>query len=244
MPTFRGTGTPGTLMVEHCEIFTTIVGSNAFNSQRIALIPNNFVWLNSVATCFSRFRWKRIQMEYMTQSPTSQGGQVALGATYDGGEQVPAAAVAEVAAMAHSQLIPTWMPGLNRTVTYDCSRWSKPWYEYLQLDDIPTKFELNSYTPGYLNVGWQTQVNGQRVGDILCHYTIEFLDPIPTRLQTQIPQNILRQQLHPDPEPEDDPQRLLASALRAISLRLAPGEEEESFEEPLSLEQRKSSPTS
>jgi len=161
-----------------------VLGSSAFSAVYYMLIPQLFPWLAGVAGNFSRYRWKRLEFSFITSSPTSQSGHIAMGAMYDWNDtQVAPNSIQEVAALAHSFLCPVWAPsgGVLGTTRFDTTRWNKPWYSHHQ---PTTSLEFSDvFVPGWLAVGRHTQVNGQSVGHLVARYEIEFLDPIPQRLQ-------------------------------------------------------------
>lgn len=169
--------------VSNQELFETMNGTNTFSANRWACVPALFPWLSGVAPNFSRFRWTRLLFEFITASPTSQGGSVAMGAGYDVMDQQPTS-LAEISAMAHSQLVEVWNPaGSGCRVAFDATRWNQPWYSNIPIPTAgipPTEARsYQDYIPGWLYFGRATQVNGQTIGHIRVTYTIEFIDPIP-----------------------------------------------------------------
>nr|UHS71598.1 MAG: putative coat protein [Barnaviridae sp.] len=171
-------GNSNGLVVTHHELMTTVIGSSAFAALRAPMIPASFSWLDGIAKCFSRFRWRALRADFITASPTSQGGTVALGAAYDSLDVLPQS-IGDLAALAHSSVVPVWsQPGAIFSTTFDPLRWSKPWYPYIA--SVADSQATNEYSPAYLYFGRETQVNGQPIGHIQVSYTIEFIDPIPS----------------------------------------------------------------
>lgn len=178
-PRISASSTVGGCVVSHSEILDSPTGTTDFSVNRYAMVPNVFAWLNGLGANWSRFRWLSLRADYVTASPTSQGGTIALGATYDTpGELIES--LSEMKALAHSFVGPVWQQaGLTQhSVVYDCQRWSKPYYSY---NSGPARLPI-SYIPAFLQFGKQTQVNGQVIGHVVVSYTIEFLDPIPSRV--------------------------------------------------------------
>lgn len=174
-------GTNGTVLVSHSELLFTMVGTTGYTSETWPVTPYVLPWLSGVARNFSRFRWRNVRFEFVTSSPTSQGGSVAMGVTYDRAELNPSS-LAEVAAMAHSFVGPVWtQPGQTlHSCALDPTRWSKPWYTF---GFTGTTADEQDYTPAWITFAKQTQVNGQPIGQVLVTYDIEMVDPIPSRLQ-------------------------------------------------------------
>jgi hypothetical protein len=179
-PTYGGG--QASLTVTHTESLGELLGSAAFAANYYMLIPATFPWLRGVAQNFSRYRWKKLEFSFITSSPTSQSGHVAMGALYDWNDAGKATSIADIHALSHSFLSPVWNgPGPLGVVRFDPSRWNKPWYSH----HIPTEDFVASemYVPGWLAVGRHTQVNGQSVGHMVVSYQIEFLDPLPAKFQ-------------------------------------------------------------
>lgn len=176
--------TLGGCTVSHSEIIRSPNGSTAFTGVALAMVPNNFAWLDGLAKNFSRYRWLSLRIDYVTASPTSQGGTIGMGATYDALDALPNS-MAEMNALAHSFVGPVWtQPGQTmHSVSYDATRWSRPWYSYTNVSQVPNGAATTA-VPSYLLFATQTQVNGQLVGHIVATYTMEFLDPIPARINT------------------------------------------------------------
>jgi hypothetical protein len=180
-PTFRSMNTPGTcgISVSHSEILTTVNGSTAFSGLRIPMVPSVFAWVQGVGVNFSRFRWTSLRADFVTASPTSQGGTIAMGAVYDEADTLPNS-IGEMKSLAHSIVAPVWgQPGtVSHSTVFDPSRWSKPWYSFTTANAAAANF----YSPAYLVFGRQTQNNGQPIGHLVVTYTIEMIDPVPSRI--------------------------------------------------------------
>nr|UHS71608.1 MAG: putative coat protein [Barnaviridae sp.] len=181
-PAMRASSTPGTcgVVISHTEVIDSINGSTSFSGIRYPMVPAIFSWLNGVGRNFSRFRWLSLKAEFVTASPTSQGGSIAMGAIYDSEDQFPDS-ITEMMGLAHSHVAPVWsQPGLvsHRTV-FDPTRWSKPWYPYGSGGLVGVS---DTYSPAFLLFGRETQVNGQLIGHLVVTYSIEMVDPIPANI--------------------------------------------------------------
>lgn len=175
-PVFSGAAEGG-LCVSHRESIADVVGTSSFGATYYALLPENFAWLAGVARNFSRYRWELLEFTFVTSSPTSQYGQIAMGALYDSTDTL-ATSLREVAAMAHSFLSPVWSP-MPGVVKYDCNNWNQKWYA-----NQPFSTDLSTEKiPGWLAVATLTQVNGNSIGHLMVNYKIRFSDPIPAILQ-------------------------------------------------------------
>nr|UHS71547.1 MAG: putative coat protein [Barnaviridae sp.] len=178
----RYSGSAGRLVVTHREVLYNVLGTTAFSFVQLPATVSAMPYLKGVAQNFSRYRWNALRYSFVTASPTSQGGTIAMGATYDGLDSTPES-IAEVSALAHGISTPVWSaPGVAAcSVTLDCTRWSRPWYSYF--DGSVSLEDAVSWVPAFIYLGRQTQVNGQQVGWIEVEYSVEFLDPIPARMQ-------------------------------------------------------------
>lgn len=177
------------MVVQHSEVFATLNGTNGFSGNRWVVVPQLFPWLNGVASNFSRYRWLDVQFEFITASPTSQGGSIAMGAGYDVVDAEPES-LEEVAAMSHGVLEQVWSgAGGGLSVAFDCTKWNQAFYNYIPIPTtgIPAgqARSYQAYIPGVLYFGRDTQVNGQTIGQIRAHYTICLEDPIPSRINTE-----------------------------------------------------------
>lgn len=182
-PQYRSAPTRGGIVVSHSEIVLSPTTTQAFTVQRMALVPNIFAWLQGLARCFSRYRWLSLRADFVTSSSTNVGGSVAMGATYDVPGELPNS-LAEMKALAHSFVGPVWStPGtIQHSVVYDGSRWSKPYYSY---NSNPPSQPV-TYIPAFLHFAAATTTNGQPLGNVVISYAIEFLDPIPARINEQV----------------------------------------------------------
>lgn len=174
------------MVVQHSEVFATLNGTNGFSGNRWVVVPQLFPWLNGVASNFSRYRWLQVGFEFITASPTSQGGSIAMGAGYDVVDDTPNS-LEEVAAMSHGVLEQVWSGvGGGLSVDFDCTKWNQAFYNYIPIPaaGIPSgqARSYQAYIPGVLYFGRDTQVNGQTIGQIRAHYTICLEDPIPSRI--------------------------------------------------------------
>lgn len=181
-PLYKSGSRPGSLVVSHHESMGELLGTTAFSATYYMLIPALFAWLSGVAKNFSRYKWNRLSISWVTSSPTSQSGTVAMGVLYDYNDtSVAMTGIEEVLALAHSFMCPVWSPpnGVLGTSTLDSTRWSRPWY----VNHMPTTpSQYDEFVPAWLTVGKQTQVNGQPIGHLVASYEVEFSDPIPARI--------------------------------------------------------------
>lgn len=232
-PAYRGGGSSGSLVVSHRELVTNVIGTTAFNGLRIPMIPSTFPWLDGPARCFSRYRWLSLSVEFITSSPTSQGGTIAMGAAYDGLDALPNS-IEEVSSLSHGFSGPVWgPPGVMGRVVFDPQRWSKPWYSYIPSEPEPNRDPISradevNYVPAFLLFGRATQVNGQPIGRLAVSYSIEFLDPIPSRLNTDpLPASLAASfrravKWGDEGEVEQDPVRELTSTLANLLAAAVP----------------------
>lgn len=227
-PRFRPGGPPGSIVVSHSEIVSSELGTTDFSVFRLGLTPSAFAWTGGVAANWSRFRWRSISFEFVTSSPTSQGGTVAMGATYDRMDQLPNS-IAEVRQLAHSCVMPVWSQPASvlHRVVYDCSRWARLYYSVVDGASIAPG-EQQAYIPGYFILGKQTQVNGQQIGHVVVRYELELIDPIPARLQPDPtdPDSLRVTKVFPGPPAPRTPESMLAESVsqltQLMSLALGP----------------------
>lgn len=160
------------------EAITSEPANGSFSSDEYAMVPVEFKWLKTIAQGFSRYRWRSLRVEFITSSSTQDRGQVALGATYDGLDDL-AQDMAEMSQLAHSVTGPVWS---NQTLVFDATRWSHQWYSYANSIALEPE-ETNEYVPAWLQFGRDVP-NGGNIGALHAYYEIEFIDPIPARMNS------------------------------------------------------------
>lgn len=244
-PTYRSSTKEGGMIVSHSEILSSELGTNGFEATRWAMVPSVFPWLEGVAHNWSRFRWLSLSVEFVTSSPTSQGGSVAMGASYDEIDQLPSS-IGEMKELAHSCVLPVWStPGsVPHRVVFDCSNWGRPNYSFLPIGTgegpgpvLPDS--LQAYVPGYFTFGKATQVNGQQIGHVVVRYVIEFLDPIPSRINHEAvvaenERSLITRRAVPGPPNPASPDELLRQAvvqLATLTVRAAHAQDAEDAED-------------
>jgi len=212
-PNYR-TSPMGGIIISHKEVVSTVLGSTAFSSYEMFVIPQAFTWVSGLAQNFSRYRWLRIRYEFVTNSPTSQAGTVAMGAVYDHDDRPPET-LAEVQALAHSWMGPVWSPpgSVLGGVEIDCSRMNNMWYPYKN----PFEAADSSNVPALIRIGIETQVNGQIVGHVVAHYELELIDPIPRRMNENNNEALLLHNVPPPALPGSSIEERLTSTLELLT---------------------------
>ena len=213
-PRFIGGPQPGVMRIAHHEVMTNVTGTTAFTSLAFGQNVGTRAWLGGVAQNFSRFRWVRFKATYVTTSSTTDRGDVSLGVIYDAIDALPQS-MAEASALANSMTVPVWSSSQQGQcdLVVDCSRQSKPFYNFLSLDEGATMDpqDLDTFVPFWVLVSKQTSINGQLVGRVYVDYEIELSDPIPSRMNTTpsiAAVGLIRRTAEdPDPAPIPDPTR-------------------------------------
>lgn len=238
-PRILGSPQPGVMRVAHHEVMTNVTGTTAFTSVAFGQNVGVRAWLGGVAQNFSRFRWIRFKVTYITTSSTADRGDVSLGVIYDAIDSLPQN-MAEASALANSVTVPVWSSSQQGQcdLVVDCSRQSKPFYNFLSLDEGATMDpqDLDTFVPFWVLVSKQTSINGQLVGRVYVDYEIELSDPIPSRMNTT-PQVaavglIRRTAADPDPTPTPDPTgEMLKDVVRGLSILAARAAEDDESED-------------
>lgn len=177
-PQYSGAG-PGALVITHEEPYATVPAGN-FESFREPMIPNQFPWLNGVASNFSRFRWRKIEAYYQSASDTGVNGEISLGWMFDWDAEPQDSTEAQ--SMHRTVVCPPWS-NLCLPTTVDTNRFSKTSYPYItqsQYDGMDPN-DVISYVPTWLVIGRYAS-GSQNVGRIRVRYTIELMNPIPSRM--------------------------------------------------------------
>lgn len=222
------------------EALTALPANGSFSSDEYAMVPEEFKWLKTIAAGFSRYRWRMLRVEFITSSSTQDRGQVSLGATYDGLDYL-AQDMAEMSQLAHSVTGPVWS---NQTLVFDANRWSHQWYSYTNSLNLEPG-ETNEYVPAWLQFG-RDVTNGGNIGSLHAYYEIEFIDPIPARMNsavqpsietgdTTVTENGFRRAYRKLKEEKPTTEDLLLEAFRSL-LALRSGSEEAEEEEERRIE--------
>lgn len=184
-PRTRASGSA--LIVSHTEALEPVVQTTTL-TKRIALVPSALPWLRGVAGSYSKFRWRRLRVFYLTQVSTNNDGRVALGFNYDDEDALPES-VSALTSLHRASFGPVWSgtQGFDSANPFrpsdlvhcdlDASRASKPWYPYATATQLTEAESANPYSPAYLNVGIDGATANKTVGTLYVTYEIELIEP-------------------------------------------------------------------
>lgn len=175
------------LIISHTEALQAVTQSASVTS-RIPLVPAGLPWLRGVAASYSKFRWRRLRVFYLTQVSTNNDGRVAVGFNYDSEDALPAD-VSALTSLHRASFGPVWSgtQGFDSANPFrptdlvhcdlDASRASKPWYPYATAAQLTDAESANPYTPAYLNIGVDGATADKTVGTLYVTYEIELIEP-------------------------------------------------------------------
>lgn len=187
----RMRATNGGVVITNTESFGAVDTNGAFTASRNALTPSSLPWLSKVAAAYSKFRWKRLRVFYLTQVSTTAEGRFAMGLTYDQLDTIPTN-LNQIISLNRATFGPVWsgQGGFDATAPFqakpgmvcldvDTARFAKPWYPYVttaQLTDLPADTQ-GSYVPASLVSGTDGTVGTKVVGSVYVTYEIELIEP-------------------------------------------------------------------
>lgn len=184
--------------VQNTEVLFTFTGGAGFSTSRFALIPGLGLWMDGVAVNFSKFAWRHLRFIYVPQTSTSSSGTIALSLGYDMDDAAPLSIVAAQQAY-HSVSSPVWggfdgvgtlhnygpiMPGavaMDVDVTRFGTESNYKYYPYItvaEFNAIPTLFQQNIYSPGYIDITAAGGSVSSTGGAVFVQYIIELIEPV------------------------------------------------------------------
>lgn len=201
----RITGGRESIIVQNTERFGVVPVSAAGATffTRLDLVPCNLGWLNGVAQNYSKYRWISVHLYYIPSCATSTSGTVAYGLIYDNNDSVTGTTVALVQQVNRSVSGPVWAgyegtSGLNSDslavpngamcVVVDVARFDKPYYKFAtttQIGGLPAS-DSGTYIPVSVLVATDGALAAENVGYIMAKYTIELIEPIPSKLNDEV----------------------------------------------------------
>lgn len=182
----------GGVIITNTESFGSVDTNGAFTASRNALTPSAMPWLSRVAAAYSKYRWKRLRVFYLTQVSTTAEGRFAMGLTYDQLDALPTT-LNQIISLNRAAFGPVWsgQGGFDATSPFqtkpgmvcldvDTNRFAKPWYPYAttaQLAALPVD-TYGSYVPTSLVSGTDgTKAGAAVVGSVYVSYEIELIEP-------------------------------------------------------------------
>lgn len=180
--------------VTNTEAFTPVTsGATAALVVRTALVPCAMAWLSRIAGAYSKYRWKRLRIFYLTQVSTSTEGRFAMGLSYDPIDNV-LGTVDQVVSLNRSTFGPVWagQGGFDSgnpfapknglvCLDLDTTKLAKPWYNYATQENLAAmdNAERGVYVPALLSIGLDGIAGTKTVGSIYVSYEIELIEPTP-----------------------------------------------------------------
>jgi len=157
----------GNIRVQHSEQLLTVsnAGTLGWAKNHFGLNPtdsNYFPWLKSIANNYAKYRWHKLQVRFVSTSPTTQTGEVRFGALYDHQE------------LAQWVIIPTFVAQANAIVSMN-SNVVCPAYGTTTAGGLGIAWDTNqihSRVPWLLTTGNGTiteATDNQRVGAYLAN---------------------------------------------------------------------------
>jgi len=194
-PRFQSYGSG--VVICHTEALTAIAPtSTTFAKTAIAMIPANFPWLKGIANSFSKFRYRKLRVHYLTQTSTATPGRIAMSWGYDA-KDIPATNISQIISTYGSTFGPVWSgsggfdssrPFSTSTGMHtdlDVKKAEKPYYPFINqvgFDGIADEHDKNQYCPAYLFVGHEGAPAGT-IGSLYVSYEVELVEPIASELQ-------------------------------------------------------------
>lgn len=179
------------MIVRHTEVLAEAIQETDDSTYRLSLVPSAFPWLRGVASSYSKYRWKRLRVFYITAVSTTSEGRVAMGYTYDQSDDLTPGMTA-IISMNRSTFGPVWSgqggfdtanPFMSRPETIhsdlDSSKAEKAWYPYISAEKFEplTPTQKQQYTPAILNYGVDKGTVQKTVGSFYVSYEIELIEP-------------------------------------------------------------------
>jgi hypothetical protein len=172
-----------------------MITGGSVQTKRLIFHPAAFPWLSSIASCYSRFRWKSLEFIYIPTCPTSTEGYHNLYLGYDFLDPEPTS-MQQAEEAYRSVSHPVWSGAEGATTMQNgrhgagavvCKVDIKRINNFYRFTTITgfnalTSINKNIMCPGYCQ---STTVNGAafvNVGRVYCRYTIEMVEPISTTL--------------------------------------------------------------
>lgn len=190
-PRMRPTGNG--VVITNTESLGSVSGTTSASITRGFLIPSNMPWLSRVASAYSKYRWRRLRVFYLTQVSTSTEGRFAMGLSYDPID-AELTTVTDIVSLNRSTFGPVWagQAGFDSTSPFtnkpglvcldlDVTKLSKPWYNYATDAAIKAMDagERTAYVPALITSGTDGLAAIKTVGSIYVAYELELIEPTP-----------------------------------------------------------------
>lgn len=192
-PRMRATGSG--VIITNTESLGPVSGTTSASITRNFLIPANMPWLSRVASAYSKYRWRRLRVFYLTQVSTSTEGRFAMGLSYDPIDPL-LTTVTEIVSLNRSTFGPVWagQAGFDSSSPFaqksglvsldlDTSKLSKSWYNYATDAAITAMDagERTAYVPALISSGTDGLAATKTVGSIYVAYELELIEPTPVQ---------------------------------------------------------------
>nr|WRQ65410.1 structural protein [Tolivirales sp.] len=185
--------------VSNSENVLSVAQAVAFGTTRVNLIPSAFPWLNNMATCFSKFRWKQLRLIYIPNCSTATNGLAVLSPGYDTGDAVPTT-IQQAQQSFRAVSFPVWggangcdepnrpsfasPPVGSAIVDLDVKRFNQAWYSYNpSTNPVTAGATRNTYVPCFMDLSTGAG-SVLPVGIVMAKYQIEFIEPVAFGLNT------------------------------------------------------------
>jgi len=165
--------------ITHSELLAVSTTQTSFDPAVYALNPGQsrtFPWLSVQAEGWERFRFKKLEFEYLSRVPATKEGVVTMGCDYDAADEPPDS---ELELMAYQNAVQDaiWK---NQRITLSPESLNGPdKYRYIRTTFAPPSNTalLRQDDAGKLYVQVSSTVAEQPVGSLIVHYTVELITP-------------------------------------------------------------------
>lgn len=171
------------VVLRHSEMigaaFTGAGAPTALNSVGLTINAGKFEtfpWLATMATSYDRYRFRKLSFSYLPLVPTSTAGRMGLGYDYDSSDSVPLSRQDFYSLTRHSDG-PVWSP-LSLNIPVDNT---------IRFTNTHTTVDSKLIDLGKLIVFTDatSATASSSIGDIICEYEVELLDPQQSTYATQ-----------------------------------------------------------
>jgi hypothetical protein len=170
-PFIRG----GPTVVKHSEYIGDVSGSTSFTVQyTLPLNPGSqltFPWLSQIANAYEKFKVRKVQFRYQTESPSSMTGTIALSPEYNVQDPVPVNKAQTLQNMNTVVTVP-WQYAVCPIPIKNL----KTYNDYYVRIGRPAG-DSKTYDPMIMYICTQGQANTNTIGEIWVDYEIELLEP-------------------------------------------------------------------
>jgi len=179
---FRGGKSEVVMLVKHTEMVGPLTGTSAFNIVSFIINPSNstlFPWLSQMAPNFQKYRFRKLWLEFQTDSSTATSGKVVMSADFSVTDPTPSSRILQMQAHCRAGT-PAWKDITLRLDKFDLEDRGDL---FIIGAALPANSDLKTYHLGNLFVSTQGMGSNTEVGDLHVHYEVELISPQPVAAQ-------------------------------------------------------------